>query len=189
MGTRGLTAGVITEVTADGLRPAIFVELIFDVDPARFWTGYGSRTFNGDVYEGAGSLLDVAIEETAAVEARGMRVTLSGLDTSSENIADSLGEPLQGRPMRIHFAVLSATGAVVADAVTFQGRMDTAEIDERGSSTTITFTGETVNADFRPATRRWTPEDQAILFPDDKGFEFVASLQDARVPWGFQTPI
>jgi hypothetical protein len=38
-----------------------------------------------------------------------------------------------------------------------------------------------------PKINRYTPEDQAINFPNDKGLEYVASLQDQEILWGNTT--
>jgi hypothetical protein len=36
----------------------------------------------------------------------------------------------------------------------------------------------------RPNERRMTDEDQKNLFTGDKGFEFIADLQDKQIVWG-----
>jgi len=36
----------------------------------------------------------------------------------------------------------------------------------------------------RPYVRRYTDEDQKIEHPTDKGFEFVAAIQDLELVWG-----
>ena len=36
----------------------------------------------------------------------------------------------------------------------------------------------------RSRARRYTSEDQKIDYPDDKGLDFIADLQDKAVVWG-----
>jgi len=36
----------------------------------------------------------------------------------------------------------------------------------------------------RARVRRYTPEDQKINFPNDKGLDFVSDLTDKVVQWG-----
>jgi hypothetical protein len=63
--------------------------------------------------------------------------------------------------------------------------MDVMTIGEQGDNCTIDLTAESRLIDLeRPRLRRWTSEDQKALDPDDKGFEFVNSLQEATIKWG-----
>ena len=63
--------------------------------------------------------------------------------------------------------------------------MDVMSIQESGEQATINITGESRLIDLEIAReRRYTSEDQKIDFPDDKGLEFVADLQDKQIIWG-----
>jgi hypothetical protein len=63
--------------------------------------------------------------------------------------------------------------------------MDVMTIDETGETCSITLTAENRLIDLeRPRVRRYTSEDQKSLHPNDKGFDFVNSLQEAEIKWG-----
>lgn len=67
----------------------------------------------------------------------------------------------------------------------FSGRMDIMEISESGETARITITAENRLIDLRKVNeRRYTPQDQRSVYPDDKGFDFVPLIQDAPLLWG-----
>jgi hypothetical protein len=67
----------------------------------------------------------------------------------------------------------------------FAGELDQMNIEEASETCTISVTAENVLIKLeRPVVRRFTNEDQKSRFPDDKGLEYVASLQDKEIFWG-----
>jgi len=176
---------MVAQVTADQLRPVILLKAQFDSGDVRFWSGIGEITFNSEIYTGAGNLLSISeMTETVDIEAKGAVFQLSGLNSSIISIA--LSEPYQGRIVSCYFGVLDDTGAIVGDAILlFSGRMDVLQIDETGSTATLSMQAENKLIDLKKTkVRRYTPEDQRIAYPNDKGLEIVASLQDKEVTWG-----
>lgn len=62
-------------------------------------------------------------------------------------------------------------------------------IADSGDTSTITVTVENKLIAFqRTAVRRYTAEDQKIEHPTDKGFEFVAKIQEKEIIWGRASP-
>ena len=182
--TRGITTALNTEFTANEVEPFFAVDLDFDGGNVRIWTGYGNITIDSQTFVGSGDILHISgVEETADVQANGVTVTLSGLNSSL--VSSALTETYQGRTCKIYFGALSS-GAVVADPyVLFSGRMDTMTIDDSGTAADITVTAESRLIDLdRARNRRYTTEDQKIDYPDDKGLEFIADLQDKQILWG-----
>ena len=58
-------------------------------------------------------------------------------------------------------------------------------IDDGGQTCTISVSAESRLIDLdRTRERRYTSEDQKIDFPNDKGLEFIADLQDKEIIWG-----
>lgn len=158
------------------------VELFFDSGTVRFWNGVGDLTFNTNTYTGTGQLLSVSqIEESAEIGAKGVSLTLSGI--SSTILSYALNENYQYRNINIHVGSISAG---VADSYQiFSGRMDVMTIEEMGETCNVSLTAENRLIDLeRPRVRRYTSEDQKSLFPGDKGFDFVNSLQEAEIQWG-----
>ena len=67
----------------------------------------------------------------------------------------------------------------------FSGELDQMNIEEQVETANISVIAENVLVKLeRPTVRRFTNEDQKSRFPDDRGLEFVASLQDKEIFWG-----
>ena len=82
--------------------------------------------------------------------------------------------------------IYMSTGIVIYQPYTiFDGFMDIMRLNDSGGTANISVSCESqLIALERPNTRRYTPEDQKIDFPDDKGLEYVAGLQDDEIIWG-----
>lgn len=181
---RDLTAGVVTEVTGDTVRPILFVQLEFDSGDVTVWNGIGDINWNGNVWNGVGDLGGVsAVEEVGDLKASGVRFTLSGIPAAM--ISTTLSEDYQDRPARMWLGFLDANHAVIADPYPlFRGRMDVMDIEEGGETATIGVTAENVLARLERAREtRYTAEDQKTTYAGDKGLEFVTSLQEKEIVW------
>lgn len=140
-------------------------------------TGTGTVKF---AYIGAGTILSISgIEEAADLSAKGIVLTLSGVDTSLISLA--LQEPYQGRSARV---LLGVTG--VNDFVeVFAGLMDVMTLQENGTSATIELTVESKLVTLqRPNVRRYTSQSQKLRYPTDTFFDYVEQLQDKEIAWG-----
>lgn len=185
--SRDLTAGMITEVTAAQLSPIYIIKAEFDSGDLNLWSGIGDLTFNSETYTGVGNIIAIeSIEENSSLEANGLSITLSGIPSSI--ISTALSEDYQGRFLTVWFGALDTSGAIVSDAYQmFKGRMDVLEISESAATATVNMKCENVLIDFnRTKERRYTPEDQKSEYAGDKGFDFVARLQDQQITWGRQ---
>ena len=182
---RDLTASVITEITSTSLRPFLLFEGEFANGYVRVWTGYGNLTWNSYTWTGVGDFAAVsAVEETTETRAAGVTVSLSGIPSAM--ISTTLSSARQGKTGKLYIGVLDASGAVIADPyLAFQGRLDVPAIDDGGETATISISYESRLVDLeRPRERRYTPEDLQIDYADDRGFEYVAALQDVSISWG-----
>lgn len=175
-----------SEFTQDSFSPFLAVELSFDSGSVRLWNGYEDLTVDGETYIGSGNLLQISgVEETGDIAARGVTMTLSGLDTSIISIA--LSENYQNRAARIYLGAITAAGVVQSYQV-FGGRLDVMNIEESGETATISVTAENRLIDLeRPRIRRYTSEDQKSLYPGDLGLDYVNDLQDKTLDWGKST--
>lgn len=204
---RSVSSGFKEAVEADVVRPFLAVELMFDNNPFRVWNGLGQLDVNGVVYQGAADLLNIStIEETTEIAARGLTFQMSGIPSSMLSLA--LSEPYQGRIARAYFGVMSVPSRLLtqADAIItaenllpidvstgdkkelveiFSGHMDVMSISDGADTAVITVTAESrLIALERPNVSRFTPEDQKRRYSGDKGFDFVADLQDKEIKWG-----
>tara|TARA_Y100000114_G_scaffold150652_1_gene166395 strand:- start:802 stop:1719 length:918 start_codon:yes stop_codon:yes gene_type:complete len=88
------------------IKVAILIEASFSSGVVNLWNGYGNLSYGGNVYAGAGKLLDIsAVQESIETRANGFSITLSGLDSSLLSIA--LSEPYTGRPFKAKLAFLA----------------------------------------------------------------------------------
>jgi len=204
--SRDLPVEFIGELTREVVYPFFAVEIDFASGPLYVWTGYGDLIANDNTYLGAGQLVNISsVEETTEIEAKGATITMSGIPSSFLSLA--LTEPYQGRPCRIYFGLWLSNKEISTEAnqiITtenlfnfevegesnffaeiFSGELDQMNISEEGSTSTISVTAENVLIKLeRPVVRRLTNEDQKSRFPNDRGLEYVASLQDKEIFWG-----
>lgn len=141
--------------------------------------------YDGHTWLGVGRVGGIEpVEEGAELQMYGVSMRLSGVDTAL--IATTMTEAYQGRPCKLWLAPLDATHRVSDDPVMiFSGRMDVMAI-ELGQTATITLSAESRLVDWeRPRTRRFNSEDQAIDWPNDRGFDFVPGLVEAEIRWGY----
>jgi hypothetical protein len=183
--SRDLTTDMLSAVTAVAVVPILLLELAFDGGTVRFWTGYGALTWGGNVFTGAGNLINVAaIKEVADNSAQGTSFTLNGIPSAALSLA--LGESYQGRTARLWLGALDGSGSLIADPYQiFGGRMDVMTVSDGGDTGTISLTAENRLIDLaRSRERRYTPEDLAIEFPADNSLRYVAALVNAQIVWG-----
>lgn len=182
---RDLTSGVLAELAAGTMRPAVFVEVEFSTGFTRLWSGLGNITALGETWTGAGDLLAVRpAEENVAVQANGMSITLTGINPAF--LALALANANQSKLAKCYIGFLTVAGAVIVDPyLFFSGRVDVPEIDEGAETATLTIRAESRLISLRRARpRRYTAEDQREDFAGDLGFDFVTAIQNWSGQWG-----
>ena len=179
--------------TADVVRPAYFVRMIFDSGESpnvlNIWSGVGDLAYGGNTYTGVGDLLSISeIKETSDISATGINVSITGIKSSFIVIAKN--HEYQGRALTVSLGAFDSVGSLIADPVIlFSGFMDTMIIAENAEYSTITVSVENKLIAFeRSKIRRYTAEDQKIDYPADKGFEFVAAIVQKDILWGRPSP-
>ena len=190
--SRTLTSGMLGVTTADVVRPAYFVRMVFDSGESpnvlNLWSGVGDLAYGGNTYAGVGDLLSISsVAESSDISATGINVAITGIKSSFIVIAKD--HEYQGRPLSVSLGAFDANGALIADPlIVFSGVMDTMKIAESGSTSTITISVENKLIAFeRSRVRRYTAEDQKIDHPTDKGFEFVTAIVEKEIIWGRST--
>ena len=210
---RDLASAFISEIEASSLQAAVLVKLNLDSGPVRVWSGYGNLYVNetplvvlgevtGEVllededsillestdstaYTGVGDLGKIGdMVESQEIKANGLTIQLTGIPQASASLA--LNEEYQGRTIQVWFAVINSSGSLLADPYeVFTGKIDLMELMDNGETATLTLQIENELIDLqRPRERRYTPEDQKLDYPNDKGLDFVASIQDTEIAWG-----
>jgi len=186
--SRDLTSATITNISEATVYPFFAIELNFDSEILRLWTGQGTLTLPDTTqWIGTGTLLDIsAIEETAEMAVRGATLTLSGIP--SEILSLALSEPYQGRVCNIYFGTFTGGDLTTAPSnfdQIFSGYMDQMNIQDGPETATIELKVENKLVDLeRARVARFTSGYQKSIYPSDKGFDFVESLQDREIFWG-----
>ena len=152
------------------------------------WTGYGPVSWNGLIWQGVGSLGSITtIEEGSTVEAKGITLTLSGMDATL--VGDVLGEFAVGLPVTVWFGLFDGNQVLIpSPIVSFAGRMDQPTLTFGGDTASVSIACESRLLDMNTSVeRRYTNDDQQLDYPGDRGFEFVNSIQEVSIYWG-RTP-
>lgn len=187
--SRTLSTAMQAVATAELVRPIYLVDLEFASGSIYLWSGLGDLSFNSNTYIGAGDLLSIgSVQESTELTATGAQITLGGIKQSL--LALARDEPYQGRPLTIRLGAFDENGDLIASPViVFSGFMDVMTISDSGETSTITVSAENKLIVFqKTAVRRYTAEDQKIEHPNDKGFEFVAKIQEKEIVWGRPSP-
>jgi hypothetical protein len=191
MSRSGLTAAYVSS-SVNLIQPYVAAYMDFSGSAVRVWTGAYTKSlsddFGGGNYLGVGTLGTISsITETTEVSAKGMDLTLSGIPT--EYVSLALSNNYRGREVAVYL-ILFNTGMTSYEQITlFRGRMDQLIINESSETSTITVKCESRLIDLnRPSDIRYTDEAQKLLYPTDRGLEFVASMGDKSIYWGTSAP-
>jgi hypothetical protein len=204
--SRDLSTATIDSISDDVVYPFFAVELQFDDNPIRMWTGQGTLVLpDATQWVGLGQLLDISsIEETSEMAVKGATISLSGIPSNLLSLA--LSEPYQGRVAKIYFGTLSS-GNILLESGSyillqdgsrievetgergfnelFSGYMDQMNIEESGDTSTIQLAVENKLIDLeRARVARYTSGYQKSIYPLDLGMDFIEDLQDKKIPWG-----
>ena len=188
--SRSMSGAMLSAIQSSVLRPAVFVEIHFRSGVSYIWSGSGTIVWNGHSWLGVGNLGSLSmIEEGVTVNARGISLSLSGINSSM--LADALQDLQLGLPAVIYLGLFDSASppALLSSPLTsWAGRVDQPTIDVSGESATITVNCESRLIDMNVAVdRRYTHDDQQISHPGDLGFQFVNSIQELTVYFG-RTP-
>ncbi|MCG7984740.1 MAG: hypothetical protein JAY90_18560 [Candidatus Thiodiazotropha lotti] len=186
--TRDITSAANTQAQSNNPIIAMMAYLDILEGALYFNTTPYTLTYSGDDYLGVGSLGSIdQIKEQINTKVSGISFQLSGVPPELVSVA--LGSTYKGRDCSLYLAFLDTDHALIADPVLmFTGRMDVMTID-MGETATISVSAESRLADWdRPRIRRYTNEDQQLIYSGDLGLEFVNQAADKEVYWGRATP-
>ncbi|MEM9786797.1 MAG: hypothetical protein AAF801_09880 [Pseudomonadota bacterium] len=178
--SRTVPTQILTALARPNVNPFLAVEMLFDTEPLRLWTGLAPRNINAETYAATGQLLEIGgLEEVSTLSSTVATLTLTAI--SSSMVALALDEPYQGRPCAIYFGCTDVAEVVEV----FSGQMNTMTIEDSGkfSRITLTIDSKLVLLD-RKSERRYTHESHIARHPGDTFFSYVADLQDRQIVWG-----
>ncbi|MFZ9883962.1 MAG: hypothetical protein ACO3ON_00700 [Ilumatobacteraceae bacterium] len=143
----------------------------------------GTLTYDGNNYLGVGQFgsFDI-VDENIETVARGIKVTLSGVDASLVPIV--MTEVYQGRNATFYVGFLDANMQFVADPEeVWSGRMDTMSIDLGEKTAVISLSCE-YRLRKEPVLARYTDEDQRLAFAGDSFFNLTQFIPRYKATWG-----
>lgn len=184
---RAMSSDLLAAIQASLLRPAIFVDITFADGTVFMWSGSGPITIGGHTWLGVGSFGGISvIEENTNVEARGITLTLSGIDSAM--LAEALQQIQIGQPVTVWIGFYDPTNTfVIAPIPAWSGRVDQPTIELGGDKSVISLNAENILLSMNVATdRRYTLEDSQINTPGELGFQFVNSISEITLYWGSQ---
>lgn len=182
--SRIVSATNATEADKPSITIVVMADLDFSSGMLRVHDGSGNLSFGGNTYLGAGQLagLDV-IDENIDIVARGIKLSLSGVDTSI--VVPAMTEVYQNRDVTLYLGfVSSSTGALLATPETiWEGRMNQMTINIDKGSAVVELTCEH-RLRREPRVARYTDEDQRQIFPGDRFFDLTYAIPGFISKWG-----
>lgn len=168
-------------------KPAIYLvtlcELAFDSGTIRVHDGAGTLSFGGNDYFGIGTYgsFDI-VDENIDNVARGVRLTLSGVDSSL--VSTVMTETYQGRTVTLYLGLLDEDMAFVDDPEElWSGRIDTMSISLDKDTAAISVACE-YRLRKEPVVARYTDTDQRLAFSGDRFFDLTQKIPQFKATWG-----
>ena len=181
---RTITTAALAALVAPTVQPVYLVACGFTSGIDYLWTGSGTVAWNGQDWSGQGDLLGVSsITQTSDLSAEGITISLSGINPA--NVSSTISDVATYVTVDIYLGFLSG-GAIIANPVhVFSGHLDVPTIQDDGDTATISISAENDLLILgRSSMRRYTNDDQQILFPLDTGFQYVPVVQAWKGNWG-----
>ena len=184
---RAIDTRILSAFAAKQVQLIFLFEGYFLTSQLYLWTGIGELSWGGKIYQGAGELIGISqVKESGDLQAIGMTVSLAGMDETV--IAAAFLELRQGQMCNVFIAPYSfspGVGMLANPYCFFQGRVDVPTIDDSAVTATVSLALENRLVDFeRGRVRFYDSLTQNTFFPGDKGFDYVAALQDQKIFWG-----
>jgi hypothetical protein len=134
---------------------------------------------------GVGKLGSVdTVAEDAELRPNTVRLTLSGVDSSL--VSSAMTEGYHGRSVAIYDGFLNTTtlALLATPELRFRGMMDSMSVELGAGTASIVVTCESELARWdRPRGLLYTSESQQLIYPGDKGFDMVPTMQNRNINW------
>jgi hypothetical protein len=167
------------------VKPFYLVAIEFTSGMFYAWTGINTLVWNSIDWEGFGDFVGVsAITQTADLSAEGITLSLSGIN--SGDISSAISDVATYLTVDVWLGFLDSSNAVIVDPVhCFSGHVDVPTVQDDGETATISITAENdLLILSQSSQRRYTNDDQQIIYPTDLGFQFVPTVQAWNGAWG-----
>ena len=172
-------------VSKDNIGLAVLFEGFFDSGRLNLWSGVGDLSWNEKIWVGAGNLLEIgSLTDSSQVSASGVTISLSAIPI--EIVQKNISGVKMGDIGLLWLAVIEADGnIVITPELIFSGGLDVPSISDAREACKVSMSFESRLVDLNRADpRRFNNESQKTYAPNDRGFEYVASLEYAELRWG-----
>jgi hypothetical protein len=167
----------------DGILGCFLLDLAFDSGHVRVNDAGFDLPVGANTYVGVGAFGDFdGVEESVEFVARGVRYTLSGIDTGL--ISTIRTEKYKRRAGTLYVAMLTEQRALVdTPEIVWSGYMDTMQVEVSGASSQINLQCEhrLRNA---PPFSRFSDADQKARSAGDRGFDLTHLVAGYKSTWG-----
>lgn len=165
------------------IRWLIFARMEFESGTLAFNSSLNEISFDGFVYEGAGSLGSVSsTSESGDLDPNEYKISLSGVQDFI--IQTAATEKYMNKYAVVHAAVLDEQYEIIGEPfIWFEGLTDSVNV-EYGKFNKVTINVKDRLADWsRARVERYSNEEQKREHPDDNGFEYVTEVASKEVTW------
>lgn len=168
------------------IRHAYFVYIDLPSGPFRATSLDRNITIDSYLYYAVGSLGKISEYSTkSGIEVGGLKFSLTGI--SPTMTADVVNENTRNRLIKVGLGLLDADNHILGSVIWwFTGNIDSMTVDV-GQIVSVSASASSRLINWaRSVNTRFTDEDQQAAYPGDKGFSFIASLQNSQIRWGVQ---
>ena len=180
---RSLTTAVKNELATNQLNPITLV--YFNISTGlRFTDHYKDITYDSYTYSASSLLLGVSdISESSEVSVDSITVSFSGADQTIISLV--FNNDYMEKEAEIYKGFLNSSQQLIADPfLLFKGRVESFNLDEDETSSTITLNIASHWSDFEKIKGRKTnTTSQKLYFSGDVGFDY-ASQSVLDIKWG-----
>lgn len=183
--TRPLNPSTSAVLDDETLFPGLLVEVVLSNEMVRLTSLKRDVTWNGNVFVANGWLLPInGIEQSTDIGNYGFDLTLTGISTALISLI--LSNQDNGQRASIWLAFFNSSSSLVGDPILlYRGLIDSCQIDDKLDDPNATIKLENDLSRFDTSQNyRFSDESHKVYYPDDRGFEYVESLEDWSGFWG-----
>jgi hypothetical protein len=171
----------------------MFVKLTVDGEPIYFSTAYKPITYNGEVYDECGHLLQISdMTDDLQGSAGDVKVSFTGIPTDPSMVSLVLSSPTKGAKLDIYRVFLDDNFEVLNNGIflRYKGYINNYSIqdttEEYDATTTISLSCMSIDSvlDNKITGRRTNNVDHRKFFPNDPSLSRVSSLAHTSFDFG-----
>ena len=163
--------------------PVILFELVTST-PIRLHSAIGNLTYNSNTYQGVGKFGGIdKVNESQFLQPEKVTLSLSGFPVPDGATLDDV----EYKNKRVTLTMMLFNKETLQQLSTalplFAGEADTLTI-QYGKEVSYSLTVSNELAAWKEGSNQvWSDESQKVLYPGDKGLEFLTELEEKEITW------